>query len=315
MRCQHEAAIPHAASLCNVTPLPILHAVYTPSELSPPVMKALFQRLQRSVGVTKDRDEKAPAAAPPTPSKEKRLDLSLGPLPVWPPPDSATNKPLPTPESRAAPPLDQTEVVPMAASNSDGQSSSNHDRPQRSDIATPTPPAPARSNSNRRTADGSIAASDSHSRKVVAFISPAPTPGPGMTSTSPPTNSASPPFKSTVTRFQATHGRASGNGPSSSRTDVNSTQSRATGTTRGTLTPTPHPQKSTDSSSYRSATPYSQMSNNSSRILAAASWSEGAEDDLVSHIGPRERTRQEVLWEIVASEERSVFPSSVYELG
>ena len=48
------------------------------------------------------------------------------------------------------------------------------------------------------------------------------------------------------------------------------------------------------------------MSNNSSRILAAASWSEGAEEDLVSNLGPRERTRQEVLWEIVASEERYV---------
>ena len=30
----------------------------------------------------------------------------------------------------------------------------------------------------------------------------------------------------------------------------------------------------------------------------------GAEEDLVSNIGQRERTRQEVLWEIVASEER-----------
>ncbi|KAG6333122.1 hypothetical protein ID866_5962 [Astraeus odoratus] len=44
----------------------------------------------------------------------------------------------------------------------------------------------------------------------------------------------------------------------------------------------------------------------SSRILAAASWSEGAEDDLVSNLGSRERTRQEVLHEIVASEERYV---------
>lgn len=46
------------------------------------------------------------------------------------------------------------------------------------------------------------------------------------------------------------------------------------------------------------------MSNTSSRILAAQSWSEGAEEDLVTNLGQRERTRQEVLWEIVASEER-----------
>lgn len=37
-----------------------------------------------------------------------------------------------------------------------------------------------------------------------------------------------------------------------------------------------------------------------------ASWSEAAEEDLVSNLGPRERTRQEVLWEIVASEQRYV---------
>ena len=50
------------------------------------------------------------------------------------------------------------------------------------------------------------------------------------------------------------------------------------------------------------------MSNASTRILAVTSWSENAEEDLVSNLGPRERTRQEVLWEIVASEERYVYP-------
>ena len=33
-------------------------------------------------------------------------------------------------------------------------------------------------------------------------------------------------------------------------------------------------------------------------------WSEGAEEDLVTHLGPSERSRQEVMWEIVKSEER-----------
>ncbi|KAG8692263.1 hypothetical protein FRC09_011342, partial [Ceratobasidium sp. 395] len=55
----------------------------------------------------------------------------------------------------------------------------------------------------------------------------------------------------------------------------------------------------------RSGTPYSHMSGVSA-IQAAASWSEAAENDLVNNLGPRERTRQEVLWEIVASEERYV---------
>ena len=34
------------------------------------------------------------------------------------------------------------------------------------------------------------------------------------------------------------------------------------------------------------------------------SWSEMAEDDLIANLGPKERTRQEVLYEIVSSEER-----------
>ncbi|CAD6942121.1 unnamed protein product [Tilletia controversa] len=42
------------------------------------------------------------------------------------------------------------------------------------------------------------------------------------------------------------------------------------------------------------------------RGVGGPSWSEMTEDDLVMNLGPRERTRQEVLWEIVASEERYV---------
>ncbi|KAG8904003.1 hypothetical protein FRB99_002415 [Tulasnella sp. 403] len=58
--------------------------------------------------------------------------------------------------------------------------------------------------------------------------------------------------------------------------------------------------------SFRSGTPYSHMSGRSTTIQPPASWSESAEEDLVSNLGPRERTRQEVLWEIVASEQRYV---------
>lgn len=60
--------------------------------------------------------------------------------------------------------------------------------------------------------------------------------------------------------------------------------------------------------SLRSGTPYSSMTHesSSSRILAATSWSQVAEEDLVTHLGQRERTRQEVLFEIISSEERYV---------
>ena len=44
---------------------------------------------------------------------------------------------------------------------------------------------------------------------------------------------------------------------------------------------------------------------NSSRIVGPLSWSELAEDELVVNLGARERTRQEVLFEIVSSEDRS----------
>ncbi|KIO32564.1 hypothetical protein M407DRAFT_105489 [Tulasnella calospora MUT 4182] len=58
--------------------------------------------------------------------------------------------------------------------------------------------------------------------------------------------------------------------------------------------------------SFRSGTPYSYLSGKSTTIQPPSSWSEAAEEDLVSNLGPRERTRQEVLWEIVTSEQRYV---------
>ncbi|KAM0750408.1 Dbl homology domain-containing protein [Meredithblackwellia eburnea MCA 4105] len=42
------------------------------------------------------------------------------------------------------------------------------------------------------------------------------------------------------------------------------------------------------------------------QIYAPLTWSELVHDDLVQNISPRERTRQEILWEVVASEERYV---------
>lgn len=160
-----------------------------------------------------------------------------------------------------------------------------------------------------------IVMSSDHQKKV-AFISPPPTPaGPEKDRTLPEsaaatsTNNGTTPgvpvnLKSTVSRFQATHGKdprgSTATAASASKTDVASAKATVT-TNKATSTRTaasPYP------GSIRSGTPYSSMSNNSSRILAVASWSEAAEDDLVSNLGPRERTRQEVLWEIVASEER-----------
>lgn len=44
----------------------------------------------------------------------------------------------------------------------------------------------------------------------------------------------------------------------------------------------------------------------SSYLGSHSNWSQLADDDLLMNLSPRERTRQEVLWEIVSSEERCV---------
>lgn len=44
----------------------------------------------------------------------------------------------------------------------------------------------------------------------------------------------------------------------------------------------------------------------SSYLGSHSTWSQLADDDLLMNLSPRERTRQEVLWEIVSSEERCV---------
>ncbi|EIN07470.1 Dbl domain-containing protein [Punctularia strigosozonata HHB-11173 SS5] len=160
--------------------------------------------------------------------------------------------------------------------------------------------------------------------KKVAFISPPPTPGPDLTLAD-----ASPqqqpdgtgPLKTNVSLFHAKHthphakdrerdprgSTSSSNGASSSRTELGlGAASKASSSTARLPLSAPSPFPDKDKASVRSGTPYSQMTYSSSRILAASSWSEGAEEDLVSNLGPRERTRQEVLWEIVASEERYV---------
>lgn len=41
-------------------------------------------------------------------------------------------------------------------------------------------------------------------------------------------------------------------------------------------------------------------------LPVANSWSEMTDPDLVDNLGMQERARQEVLWEIVSSEERCV---------
>ncbi|KAG6814317.1 hypothetical protein H0H92_013442 [Tricholoma furcatifolium] len=143
-------------------------------------------------------------------------------------------------------------------------------------------------------------------QKKVAFAPSIPDQQPPPPPPSPPPPPPPPPLKTNVTRFQDTHAEkprvSVSAAASSSRTD---TTVKAT----STRTASPYLQKPADPSapSLRSETPFSQMSSGSgSRILAATSWSEVTTEDLVSNLGSRERTRQEVLFEIISSEERYV---------
>ncbi|RPD66270.1 Dbl domain-containing protein [Lentinus tigrinus ALCF2SS1-7] len=290
-------------------------------------MKAFLTRLNRGLAGSKEKDREKDAP------KEKIPQLP--PLPEWPPQQRATStpnsinsfKPLPELSVRPLPPIGEpssssTEssvtTTPIAVNPSLPATETKENLPAGS-VPAPGPQQSSRAEgssdstgrSSRKTANGSTGAD---AQKKVAFLSPPPTPGPLQDRALPdadtptPTNAAA---KSTVSRFHAAHGkdtRGSTSTAASSRTDVASTLKSNKAASTRTAT-SPYPAKNYEASlhqSLRSGTPYSQMSNASSRILAAQSWSEVAEEDLVSNLGQRERTRQEVLWEIVTSEERYV---------
>jgi hypothetical protein len=103
-------------------------------------------------------------------------------------------------------------------------------------------------------------------------------------------NSLSGPVRPVTTRKSSLPPLSAIRPPSSSHSQ--SQPSSTSPTKSSTLSPTP-----SDSSTALSTRSYLPPPN---------SWSEMAEEDLIANLGPRERTRQEVLWEIVSSEERSV---------
>ena len=296
-------------------------------------MKAFFHRLHLGGGA-KDKDRDAVSSP-----KEK-----FPPLPSWPPQEPAKQTATPTPTSLASfKPL--PEVVPAQLSSQlstrplpplepspspsqpDFRSNASNSSPKQT-----LPPLQVEETSQESSGTNSDSAGRS-SRKTngsastsavtdvqqkVAFISPPQTPiefnrdGDATTSNTPAPVAG--PLKTTVSRFQAVYGKeprvSASTGASSSKTDIGTTGKTAVKAT-STRTTSPYLQKSYEGGSahsLRSGTPYSQMSNNTSttHILSAQSWSEVTEDDLVSHIGMRERTRQEVLFEIISSEERYV---------
>ncbi|OSX65057.1 hypothetical protein POSPLADRAFT_1167225 [Postia placenta MAD-698-R-SB12] len=289
-------------------------------------MKAFLNRINRGLSSRGDKD-KEPVLREKIPN--------LPPLPDWPPQRATStpstidsSKPLPELSVRPLPPIEEPSSsgstdssatptpVPHDSADDEPGISSKYASPDTSASSSrPEPDSAGRS--SRKTTNGTMSnGTNSDVQKKVAFLSPPPTPGPtdrplpDVETSTPP---SAVPLKTTVSRFQAAHAkdtRGSTSTATSSKTDIPSTaRSAKQSSTRAATSPFTARSYGDGASihpSVRSGTPYSQTTNASSRILAAQSWSEVAEEDLVSNIGQRERTRQEVLWEIVASEERYV---------
>ncbi|CCM02344.1 uncharacterized protein FIBRA_04439 [Fibroporia radiculosa] len=299
-------------------------------------MKAFLNRINRGLSKEKDKDRDLAALREKIPQ--------LPPLPDWPPQRTTStpstidsSKPLPDLSLRPLPPIEEPfssistdssatptpiatlHPLPLDASE-DGSSIPSKHGSSESSRSRPEPDSAGRS--SRKATNGSMSngtngsatnGTNSDIQKKVAFLSPPSTPGPTSDRALPDAESPAPStMKTTVSRFQATHvkdTRGSTSTAASSRTDVSSGRTTRQGS-RAATSPFPARDYGDGASihqSLRSTTPYSQTPNSSKhRILSAQSWSEVAEEDLVSNIGQRERTRQEVLWEIVASEERYV---------
>ena len=303
-------------------------------------MKALFNRFNRGLSKEKTKDPKDNDLFPPqAPSYQREKLPQLPPLREWPPPmdqpqcsaetpTSITSfKPLPELSSRPLPAISDTlasptEYIPISVLHSRGPLSDvaeeeSIDTTVVTRTASPRAEQDSGGRSSRKTGNGSINTTTGANdiQKKVAFISPAPTPTPSSLGLDNfPGDDASAASKSTVVRSPPIHPReprgSTSTAASASRTDVGSSKNGITSVKATTTRPTPSPYLIKPGysdgvsihQSLRSGTPFSQKSTGS--VLPPASWSEGAEEDLVTHLGPRERTRQEVLWEIVASEER-----------
>ncbi|KIY50923.1 Dbl homology domain-containing protein [Fistulina hepatica ATCC 64428] len=217
---------------------------------------------------------------PPEPQQSERASLN--------PAEYTTLKPLP--DIISAGHVDHSQASTVEGPDSTAESTPNVDEDDEDQVPElPQQIHELSGKSSRRTVNRD-SSSDVH--KKVAFKSP----------THSPTSSSD--ANKNSTRYQPVNPRDPRGSTSSvaSKPDLGTT-SRASARTalsnNRALSPL-------GAQSLRSGTPYSQMSSSGSRILAATSWSEVTEVDLVSNLGSRERTRQEVLFEIISSEERYV---------
>ena len=256
--------------------------------------------------------------------------------PPYPPPleqprryiDSPTSitlfKPLPELSSRPLPPIEDSFVPfadydPISISYSrdsllDVAEEDSVDKVVVTRTTSPRVDQDSARRSSRKTDNGTNTTTNGSNAvpKKVAFLFP-PLTLSNPDADDPLSEDASTSNKSTAVRSQFSHPKDPrsymSTAASGSRPDVGSSQN-STQTVEATSTRSVAPNSAkpaygdgaTIHQSLRSGTPFSQKSIGSA--LPPASWGEGVEEDLVTNLGPRERTRQEVLWEIVASEER-----------
>jgi hypothetical protein len=200
-------------------------------------------------------------------------------------------------------------------------------QPQLERIASRTPHTSSGSSGNTgvgrsHNTDSSQPPDTAAVSKKVAFISPAPTTASVISplvesSNNAPAGAATAPNDHPFTRVRSpVPGHPNGSTSAPGARHVSDPPPRMGGYTPGAtagMNPSRAPNAAasrhasnaylSEAASVRSGTPLSYLSGRTG-IQAVASWSEAAEEDLVSNLGARERTRQEVLWEIVTSEDR-----------
>ena len=294
-------------------------------------MKALFNRFNRGLSKDKvkdpwdtdpwsDSDSDSDSDSPFAPSYERETSPQSPELPLPPPPLEQPHRSIgastsitwykPPPEP-SLPPIEVRGPLPDVAEED------SVDTVVTTQAASRRIDQDSAGRSSRRIGDGSITTTNGSNDfpKKVAFLSPPPPLG--LNADRPLPQDASTSNNSAVVRLQPSHSKdprgSMSTAASGSRPDVgsskNNTQTAEATSTRSVTSPNSAKPAYGDGASIhqslRSGTPFSQKSIGS--ILSAASWSEGADEDLVTHLGPRERSRQEALWEIVTSEERYGF--------
>ncbi|KAG9121341.1 hypothetical protein FRC07_002726, partial [Ceratobasidium sp. 392] len=271
---KHTSAPPAAFSLPPILPHTPTSAPVSQAPTPPPPMRA-----------PTPPSAPAPAQAAPTlPPVRPISALTTGPMHA----PSSTPPPVPAPRP-PSPPADPPATHSTASSRPSQQSDHTPDSAARRKVAFRSPALPPVTLPDPETPSRAVSPASTQQTTTTTYYRMRPTSTARFAAQhrdTPDSTRSTPPRVNTAATSRATVGRSNHSPTHSTRTFGPAAADQA-------------------SMTIRSGTPYSHMSGMSA-IQAAASWSEAAENDLVSNLGQRERTRQEVLWEIVASEERYV---------